>query len=235
MSIVSNIKGLGQDILDLVFPSRCVSCDARPLRDHIFCLSCNLSIGGTDHFDIKDNKLIQRLGHRVNAEHGAALYYFIKNGKVQDALHRLKYGRDAHVGHVFGRIFGKRYLESTHFTPADYIVPVPVYYRKEQKRGYNQSLLFARGISEITKIPIYNKLITKKASTISLTQKNRSERYNGLLSSLQVRYRKEIEGKSILIVDDVLTTGATIEAVVSQITKQHKVNIQIGTIALAID
>ncbi len=163
---------------------------------------------------------------------GAALYNFIKGGSVQQAVHELKYLNRPDVALGFGRAYGHKLLASDMTLP-EVLVPVPLHYKRRQKRGYNQSEKFAQGISEITSIPIVTKVLVKDKELISQTEKNRTDRFENVLNSFALNNTSKLQGKRIMIVDDVLTTGATIEAACVVLSRIENVKLHIGLIALA--
>lgn len=234
--MISLVKLLFKDLVDLVYPCYCVSCEKEnALDNHVFCLRCFLQVSNTNHFSVKDNELLFRLSGRVELEHGAALYEFIKKGSVQDAIHKLKYKRQSEIGVILGRQFGNEYLKSTLFEKADFIIPIPVHYKRLLSRGYNQSLMFAKGINEVSNIPILRKALIKTESIKTQTKKSRSDRFSKVLTSFELRKTKALKGKTILLVDDVVTTGATIEAATTILSEIEDIKIQLGVIALAND
>ena len=234
--MLEQIRTLSKDLIDLIYPYHCVSCSGESALDNnVFCLSCALQVSNTNHFTDASNELLFRLSGRVDMVHGAALYEFIKNGSVQDAIHRLKYKKQSEIGVILGRQFGKQYNESELFDQADYIIPIPLHYRRLRTRGYNQSYMFAKGISEITKIPINQKALAKNSAVKTQTKKSRSDRFSNVLTSFSLKNKNGLEGKTILLVDDVVTTGATLEAAITILSQIENIKIQVGVIALAND
>lgn len=177
--------------------------------------------------------MVFRLSSRLELLHAAALYNFIKGGSVQNAMHLLKYGNRSDIAYEFGRQFGAQWLQSPHFVSSDIIIPIPLHYRKKQQRGYNQSGFFAKGISEELKVPYSEYHLIKTKELNSQTHKNREDRFDNVLDSFSIRKQDQLEGKTILLVDDVLTTGATVEAAYSWLSKIPNVKFQLGLIALA--
>jgi len=173
------------------------------------------------------------LSGRIEFQHGAALYNFIKSGSVQNAVHALKYGNRRDIGTVFGRHFGEKMSTSEHFDKPDLIIPIPLHYKRAQQRGYNQSEMFARGISDIIGTTVSTKHLVKTEELVSQTKMSREDRFMNVLNSFQLRKEKELTGKTILLVDDVLTTGATIEAACVVLSKIPDLKLQLGLIALA--
>jgi len=234
--MLEQIRTLSKDLIDLIYPYRCVSCGTVDAIDKgVFCLSCALAVSYTNHFSVQSNELLYRLTGRVEVENGAALYEFIKSGSVQDAIHKLKYKKQSEIGVILGRQFGQRYKGSSVFTNADYIIPIPIHTKRLRTRGYNQSYMFAKGISEVTQIPIKKSVLTKSSAIQTQTKKSRSDRFNNVLTSFTMKNKDSLTGKTILLVDDVVTTGATLEAAISILSQVEDIKIQLGVIALAND
>jgi ComF family protein len=134
-----------------------------------------------------------------------------------------------------GKTFAIKYLESPHFETADVIIPIPSHFARLQQRGYNQSYLIAKGVSEICSIPINQKVLVKNKAIVSQTSKKRDERFINVLNSFSIKNPQTLENKTVLIVDDVFTTGATIEAAITKLQTIKNIRIQVGFIAMAFD
>lgn len=233
-SISQHIKILSKDLVGLLYPQKCVGCDSDPAIDNdIFCVKCSMLISPTNHFQTLENDLVFRLTGRVKILHGAALYDFIKEGVVQAAVHKLKYKRRSEIGVILGKKFGERYIKSRLFEMADYIIPIPIHNKKKRSRSYNQCKKFADGIHEVTGIPILENVLEKNLSHSTQTKKTRLERFNNILNSFSLNQSILPKGKTVLLIDDVLTTGATIEAAIIKLSEIEGTRIQLGTIALA--
>lgn len=188
----------------------------------------------TDHFEINDNDLVYRLAGRAEIKHGAALYNFIKSGRVQQAVHSLKYRDRPDIGVILGQQFGEQLMASELFETPDLIIPIPLHYKKQKKeRGYNQSEEFAKGISSITGSKVNTSILIKHVEIDSQTRKGRADRFNNVLNSFKLIHPEKLEGKSVLLVDDVMTTGATIEAAYTLLSPIKDIKLYIGLIVLA--
>ena len=172
---------------------------------------------------------------RVDLLHAAALFPFITSGHAQKAIHALKFLNRPEVGIILGRQFGEMMNASPHFIKPDLIIPIPLHYKRQQKRGYNQSLMFAQGISESIGVSPSSKYLIKSQSIISQTTKGREDRFENVLNSFQLKSFKNLKGENILIVDDVMTTGATLEAACVKVSQIPEVKIQLATIVIAND
>jgi ComF family protein len=155
---------------------------------------------------------------RLNITRGFAHYYFTKDSLIQTALHQLKYQRNRDLGIQFGRIMGSTIIRSTGFTP-DLLVPLPLFASREKKRGYNQSALLCSGISQITGIPVDEKAVSRPLHTDTQTNKGRIERWKNMEGRFLVKEPAKLTGKHVLLVDDVITTGATLEACGGELIK----------------
>ncbi len=230
----NTISQLLDELLHIIYPNICVSCEQEDaLTQDVFCLYCKSDLPFTNSFSRRDNFLEQKLLGRIKIEAGAYLFHFYKEGKVQEAMHKFKYNGLKNIGSVLGRQFGQNWQESPGLDSPDFIIPVPIYFKKKAKRGYNQSNIFAMGISDILGTPVLSDCLVKKHATESQTKKSRLERIENIKHSFSLRQAKKIEGKHILLVDDVLTTGATIECCAQSIQESVDCKISIGTIALA--
>lgn len=177
-----------------------------------FCAECLHNMPYTDHFMIKDNVVTNHFKGRIALEHGAAILKFREGSIVQNMLHQLKYKGRREVGEVMGKIGGDKLLDSPLFVTPDVIIPVPIHPRKVIKRGYNQSSIFGQSIGQALKVNFRDDIIIKTKESDSQTGKSRTDRVANVADVFEVKDQKMLAGKHVLIVDDVVTTGATLEA-----------------------
>lgn len=196
-------------------------------------MSCLAKTPTTDHFEIANNELVFRLSGRVKIHHGAALHRFIKGGLIQNAIHQLKYRNRPDIGMTLGNKFAEKLLSSPYFIKPDYVIPVPCHSVRQLERGYNQSEKFASGIAEVIDAKLSERHLLKVKEIASQTMKNRMDRFDNVLQSFVLKNELELRDKTILLVDDVMTTGATIEAAYTLLNSVPGITIQIGLIVLA--
>lgn len=228
------IHAVFQDLIGLLYPNLCLACSEKPpVQGEVICVRCQLNLPKTNFHLEKDNPFTERFWGRIPLESGAALYQFVKGGRVQELLHRLKYEGKREIGIKLGEWYGRQLSESEYFTNIDVIVPVPLHPRKERLRGYNQAAMFAQGIaSSMKKIGLKNGLV-RQVFTETQTQKSRDERLKNVSEVFAVGNVKDLEGKHILLVDDVMTTGATMEACGLKLLAVPGTKLSMATIAIA--
>ncbi|SHK03188.1 comF family protein [Reichenbachiella agariperforans] len=198
----------------LVFPITCADCN-RPLveGEEFLCLHCRMDLPLTNYHLINPNPLETALSGYITISRAHAYLKYNKKGTAQKLLHQLKYGGSKKVGLILGKWMARDLKSDLEASQIDYIVPVPLYRTRSRKRGYNQSMEIARGLSETLAIPIASEVIKRIRMYKSQAQKSRLDRLNSDQSEYKVIDKAMIEGKHILLVDDVITTGATIGAV----------------------
>lgn len=223
--------------MDLIFPTLCQICFENPVQkktDNYFCVSCHFALPYTDHFENKDNLLMSHFYGRLRLEYGASLLYFSEGGLVQKLLHNLKYRGIRDVGHQVGAVGGIKIYQSKIFQDVDCMVPVPIHISKIKKRGYNQAEVIAEGIYEETNIPILKNAVMKPSASSSQTNKSRTDRLDNVENAFKVSKPELISGKNILMIDDVVTTGATIESLGHELLKNGANKLYLFSAALAI-
>lgn len=222
------------DLVSLLYPNLCMACSENlPSRGEIICLRCQYKLPKTNFHLEKDNPFTERFWGRLSLENGASLYHFVKGGRVQELLHRLKYLGKHEIGLRLGQWYGHQLRESPLYKDIDLIVPVPLHPRKERLRGYNQSAMFAKGLSESMGKPWSKNALLRNTFTETQTHKSRAERLENVLEVFEVANTKALESKHILLVDDVMTTGATLEACGSKILGVPGTKLSMVTIAIA--
>ncbi len=207
------IKNLLADALHLFYPHYCTGCGSDLLsKDNLLCLHCLASLPHT-HFALYENNYVENIFRgRIPVRAAHSEFYFAKGQLVQQLIHLLKYKANKEIGYFLGEIMGQSLLTGSRFSNIDYVVPLPLYPDKEFKRGYNQAALICHGISAVTKIPTMENNIIRQRPTETQTRKHRSDRWLNVDGSFAVKTISSIIGKNILLVDDVITTGASLEA-----------------------
>lgn len=220
------------DFLSLFYPRLCLACGkGLPPTKEVVCVSCQYHLPKTKFHLEKENPVTEIFWGRIKIESAAALYHFSKGGKTQQLIHKLKYKGKKEVGIKLGRLYGVQLKEATFFKSVDCIVPVPLHPRKEFKRGYNQSDQFAIGLSQTMEIPWYKNALIRNTESDSQTRKSRIERFKNVGRVFEVYKPKLMINKHVLLVDDVITTGATLEACAEQILEVPGTKVSIVTIA----
>lgn len=222
------------DLMLYLFPELCLVCGKRLSGSgEVLCLNCEYNLPKTAHCDIHANQVNQAFWGRVPTEKSTSLFRFEKGSPYQSLLHDLKYRGNQRAGLYLGRLLGRELLHSS-FSTCDIMVPVPLHQKRLKKRGYNQSELIARGASEITRIPVFPELLKRITHRPSQTSLGRYERYQNIRGNFCVSSdAPDVNGMKILLIDDVMTTGSTLEACSWELLKTFNCRIYIATLAVA--
>jgi ComF family protein len=160
-------------------------------------------------------------------------YYFTKDSAMQRIMHQFKYKGHKELGYYMGRLMGRQLLYSRLFTSIEIIIPLPLHRTREKIRGYNQAAILSSGISEIIRKPVITDAVIRNTQTDSQTRKNRIERWQNMEDKFKVQRVKELEGRHVLLVDDVLTTGATLESCGRTILQIPNTSLSIATLCIS--
>jgi ComF family protein len=229
-------KMIQKDILNLLYPNLCAACNAYlSENEQVICISCELRLPLTHYHLSQENPIMKKFWGRLPLLHAASFYLFLKTGRVQQLMHQLKYRNNTMVGERVGQLYAQQLLnDEVVFTQADLIIPIPLHYKKLRQRGYNQSDYFAKGLSEKLKIPWSNLLLEKVVNTDSQTGKNRIQRGENVENVFKVKESNAFIDKHVVLVDDVVTTGSTLEACAYTIINKWQCKLSVLTIASAI-
>jgi ComF family protein len=221
-------------VINLFYPRVCAACGEPLLKDEeTVCLKCRFLLPKTGYELNPDNPLAQTFYGRVPFHAVTACFFFAKSGKVQHLIHELKYKGNKEAGVFLGQQLGESIKEAPLFQGIDYLIPIPLHPKREKKRGYNQSLMIAQGIHEVTGIPIGDKYLVRAVNTATQTKKSAEERFKNVKDIFEVRHDEELQEKHVLLIDDVLTTGATLEACAHQLESIPGIVISAATAACA--
>lgn len=226
-----NLSRYLRDFFSLLFPPLCTGCN-RSLYAHenLICSYCWYNLPVTNFHLDEENAAAKQLWGRVKLERAASYLYFVKHSSVQQIMHHLKYFSKPEIGILLGEQYGLLLLKSD-FNSVDVIIPVPLHPKKLRKRGYNQSEYFGKGLSKSMNAPLLTENMFRHSLAESQTTKKRYERYENMQSIFNVKDPKALENKHILLVDDVLTTGATIEACANTLLQVPGVKVSVATLA----
>ena len=221
-------------LLEFFYPNLCVACSGRLVtQEKYLCLDCWHDLPVTNFHNEAGNRVAQLFWGRVNLESATAFFAYNKGSNYQHLVHYIKYKGMKDLGYVIGQRFGNVLTQSNAFQMIDLIVPVPLHPKKEKQRGYNQSEWIARGIAFTMGKNVITGNLVRKIHTSTQTKKNRFERWENVDDIFDVTSAADFEGKHILLVDDVVTTGSTLEACASKLLKAQGVRVSIATLAFA--
>jgi ComF family protein len=223
-----------KDFISLIFPNVCASCGKSLFKyESNICTYCIYHLPKTNYHLQPDNPIAKIFWGRVPIHSGAAFYGFNKGGNVQHLIHQLKYKGYKEIGYTVGKLYGDELKQSDDFNTVDVVIPVPLHAKKKKKRGYNQSDTFAQGLAKGMNADAKLDVLFRAFESESQTKKSRYRRWQNVESIFQLRDASDLAGKHILLVDDVITTGATLEACAQTLLQISNVKISIATIAYA--
>ena len=202
-----------EDFVSLFFPRYCRGClNALVKGEDLICTTCMLEMPKSHYHLEENNPFYQKFKGRLPVKHVMTLFKFVKESRVQQLLHALKYKHQPEIGEVLGRVYGQDLAEANFKNTFDLILPVPLHISRRRIRGYNQSEEFGKGLSQILEVPCHDTYLIRAAKTETQTHKSKLNRWENVRSIFQVIQPEPIVEKRILLVDDVVTTGATLEA-----------------------
>lgn len=223
-----------RDVFKLFFPNLCVGCGQELLETaQSICIHCRLHLPHTGFASYSNNPIEKIFAGRIPILFAHSEFYFSQNGLVQQMIHQLKYHNNTQVGYFLGEQVGSALLHSGRWHPYDYIIPLPMHPKKMHQRGYNQAAIIGKGIETVTQIPLLEQIVVRNKKTDTQTRKKRTERWENVADSFTIQDPEALYQKKILLVDDVITTGATLEACGQRILRVEGTQLGIVSVAYA--
>lgn len=220
-------------MLNLFFPKVCRGCEEELIAgEEIICVSCRHNLPLACFHRNRSEEMHKKFYGRIALTNATALLYFEKKGLAQKFIHGLKYKGEQKIGEVFGQWLGEEIALLESYQHIDAVVPVPLHKNKLRKRGYNQVTPFAKALAEKLQCDLIEDVLIKVTPTASQVFKERFSRFFSSEEVFRSQNLEKIEGKHLLLVDDVITTGATLEACANQLLKANDVELSIATIAV---
>ena len=232
MKFFDGIRHYLNAFLHLLYPQICFGCGTDQI-DHTtpLCQQCIQDLPITDFFSINENPIEKIFWGRADIQNAGALLFFTKDSLVQTLITQLKYHHNKKVGILFGKLMGEAIAVEEKFKAVDIIITIPISASKINSRGFNQSEVIAMGMQYVWHRPLLNDVLIKKSWSNSQTKKNRKARLQQLPDLFYLQKPTSIEGKHILLVDDVLTTGATLEAAIASLMTGSPASVSIAVAA----
>jgi len=222
------------DLVALIFPELCQACGNSLVRNEdMICTACTYDLPYTNFHQHTDNVVAKQLWDRVDVVMVYVLLYFTKGGNVQNMMHAFKYKNMPRIGNKLGTIAGAQLTQSSGAKDIDLIIPVPLHPEKLRLRGYNQSAQFAQGLAGPLNIQVETDNLIRLRHTDTQTKKSRFGRYENMKDVFKVSSPEKLEGKHVLLVDDIITTGSTIEACGIELLKVPGLKLSVAAIAYA--
>ena len=220
------------DFISLIFPKVCYACGKSLFKNEdCICAWCHYHLPKTNFHLRADNPVMRLFWGRTNICSASSLYSFNKGSKVQHLIHQLKYRGKKEIGISIGKYYGRELKTATAFSSASVVVPVPLHKKKLKKRGYNQSETFAQGLAESLEIECGRDLIERTHASQTQTKKSRFDRWKNVEEVFRVTAPEQLQGRHVLLVDDVVTTGSTLEACATRILEIPGAKVSVLTIA----
>ncbi|MEO6315782.1 MAG: phosphoribosyltransferase family protein [Chitinophagaceae bacterium] len=224
-----------QDFSHLFFPHVCAGCSSDNLStESPLCIQCMKELPLTNFHLHANNPVEKDFWGRIPLEGATALCHFTSGSLIQHLLHQLKYKGNSDAGYFLGRMMGNALIAAPRFQNIDALVPLPLFAERQKKRGYNQSEVLCNGMASVMKIPVNNTAVVRLSATETQTNKTRIERWKNMDGKFELLQPAAIAGKHVLLVDDVVTTGATLEACGHELLSAGEVKLGIATLAYTV-
>jgi ComF family protein len=232
---MSYIPELLDDFISLLFPRLCYACGDHLLRNEkLICTECYVMIPRTNYHLEKNNPVEQLFWGRCIIEKAAALSFYNRDSRIRKLIHNLKYNGIREIGYELGKLYGLSLTRSDFLEGINMIIPVPLHPSKKRTRGFNQSELISDGLSEVTGLPVGRTLLERNSKTGTQTRRSRYERWLNVEGIFTVTAEEDVKGKHLLLVDDVITTGSTIESCANELLKIENVKVSVAALAVAV-
>lgn len=226
---------LWDDFFSLLFPRLCYACGNQLMRNEsLICTECFVVIPRTNYHFVEDNPVAQLFWGRCLIEKAAAFSYYNKGSRIRKLIHNMKYNGIREIGYDLGRLYGLSLKTSGFINDIDIIIPVPLHPVKKRIRGFNQSETISMGIADATHLPVDLKSLARVLVSATQTKRSRYERWTNVEGIFQVLDSQTIMGKHVLLVDDVITTGSTIESCTNELLKIEGVKVSAVALAFAV-
>jgi len=233
--VLQKLKSYLNDFSHLLYPHNCEGCGTDVLNDDaILCTKCLFDLPETNFTNTKNNPVEKIFYGRLNIIAATAAYYFTKNSLLQHLMIQLKYRNNKDIGFFLGKQLGYQLQESERFNDVDVLVPLPLNPKKEKKRGYNQAMIICEGIASVWQKPVLKNALIRTQFTETQTQQDRIHRWQNMQHVFAMADKNSLQGKHVLLVDDVITTGATLEACGNTIVNIPNTQLSIATLAWTI-
>ena len=224
-----------ESIIHLFYPNICFGCQNEIIEgDEMLCISCFQSLPYTSFETIENNPVSTLFWGRCKIINAFSTFYFIEQTPLQKIIHQIKYKNEENLGIYMGQLMGYKIEAIKRNIAVDLCIPMPLHPTKERERGYNQSALLTKGIEQATGIPTRLNTLIRKTHTSSQTKKTRIERWMNVENIFDINGPNEIKGKHILLVDDVITTGASIEACINVLLAHQAAGVSVASLAYTI-
>lgn len=223
-----------ESIINLFFPKVCSGCNSFLLsNENVICTVCRHDIPLTNHHLNPENDAFKKFYGRIPVVHTSALFYFHKKGIVQELIHNLKYKGHEEIGAILGEWYAEDLKTITLLQTVDEIIPVPLHRRKLKERGYNQVTAFGTALSSSLNIDYNDSILVRNVYSKTQSKKNLLGRTEGIESTFDVSFTEKDHNKHFLLIDDVITTGSTLEACSRALLKIPGAKISIVCMAMA--
>ena len=228
-------KSLLSSFIHLIYPHNCEGCGTDILNEDSFlCAKCLHQLPQTGFVTIAGNPLEKRFYGRIIVQHAAAGYYFSKDGLLQHLINQLKYKNNKEMGHYLGKLLGYQLLATNRFDTIEALVPLPLHTKRQSKRGYNQSQMICEGIASVWERPIINDAVSRIIYTETQTKKNLGNRWDNVEQAFAITNKVSLIGKHVALVDDIITTGASIEACGTELLKVEGLRLSVLSIGYTV-
>jgi len=232
--MIAQVKNMVNSAVHLFYPHLCTGCGSDLLeKNDLLCLSCIHDLPLTQFAHFTNNPVEKYFWGRLPITAGYSEFYFSKASLIQHLIHQFKYNGNTQIGFYLGAFMGKTMISSPRFNSIDALIPLPLYSDKEHIRGFNQAAIICNGISSVMKVPVLNGSVIRQYPTETQTRKHRTERWENVKGSFRVIKENDVRNKHVLLVDDVITTGATLEACGQVILQKQPVKLSVATLAYA--